>query len=82
MNDARRKLIKQANEKTTAAAALIEEAKELLEQARDEEQEYLDNMPESFQSGDKGSAAQEAIDALETAISDLDSIDLTDVEVA
>ena len=45
-----------------------------LEVLRDEEQDYYDNMPESFQNGDKGSAASEslqhlgeAIEAVETA---------------
>ena len=33
----------------------------------EEEQEYYDNMPESFQNGDKGSTVQEALDALEAA---------------
>ena len=31
---------------------------------KDDEQEYLDNMPEGLQQGDKASAAQDAIDAL------------------
>lgn len=39
-----------------------------IETLKDEEQEYLDNMPEGLQAGDKGSAAQEAIDALEESM--------------
>jgi hypothetical protein len=68
MNKQRRKLIDDALDK-------IEAAKVDLETARDEEQEFYDNMPESLQSGDKGHAAEEAaanlseiIDGLETAI--------------
>lgn len=81
MNTERRKLIKQANEKIAEAASLVEGAKELLEQARDEEQEYYDNMPESFQSGEKGGAAQEAIDLLEQKISELDGIELSESDM-
>jgi ribonuclease HI len=57
------------------------------ETVRDDEQEYFDNMPESLQGGDKGSAAeeaasnldqacdalQEAIDALNTALESLEA---------
>lgn len=41
MNDARRKEIEKA-------LGLISEAKSILETARDEEQEYFDNMPENM----------------------------------
>ena len=40
----------------------------LIEDALDDEQEYFDNMPSSFQDGEKGEAAQEAIDSLQEAI--------------
>lgn len=38
-----------------------------LEIAKDEEQEYYDNMPESFQNGEKGEKAESAISALDSA---------------
>ncbi len=44
-----------------------------METLRDEEQDYYDNMPESFQSGEKGDRAQEVIDALDEALDSLDS---------
>jgi hypothetical protein len=66
MNDARRKAI-------TEAHAKLDEAKSLLETTRDEEQDYYDAMPESFQNGDKGEKAQSAIDALDEAINELES---------
>lgn len=65
MNKDRRQTISEA-------LALIERAKSLLETARDDEQDYYDNMPESFQGGDKGEKAQAAIDGLESAIGGLD----------
>lgn len=51
-----------------AAIAMIAAGREALEACRDAEQEYYDNMPESFQNGEKGDAAQSAIDALDEAI--------------
>lgn len=43
-----------------------------LEELKDEEQEYFDNMPESLQGGEKGDMAAEAVSNLENAISDLE----------
>lgn len=48
----------------TSAANIVS----ALEGIRDEEQEAYDNMPESFQNGDKGEQSQAAIEALESAI--------------
>lgn len=49
------------------AIALLEEAKEIFETAGQEEREYYDNMPESFQNGERGEAADAAASALEEA---------------
>ena len=59
---------KQRREQISQAAAQIRGAVEILNAAKDEEQEYFDNMPESSQSGEKGSAAEEAISNLDSAI--------------
>lgn len=56
------------------ATALIEQAWLILETCRDEEQDYYDNMPESFQDGEKDEAAQTAIDALDEAVSSLEEM--------
>lgn len=40
-----------------------------IEDEQNDEQDYLDNMPEAFQNSDKGSKVQDAIDALEEAAS-------------
>jgi hypothetical protein len=66
MNKARRKMIEDA-------MALVESAKSMLEEARDEEQEYFDNMPESLQSSEKGENAESAIACLDDVIGYLDS---------
>lgn len=65
MNNARRAAIRSIIEKLEA---LNDEIQEVL----GEEQDYYDNMPESFQSGDKGEVAQ-------NAISNLESADLNDI---
>ena len=45
-----------------------------IEDLRDEEQEYLDNIPENFQSGEKYEKAENAIYELDDAINNLDSV--------
>jgi len=52
---------------TTSIQELITDAVSEFECLKDELQEWYDNLPESFQNGDKGSQLQEAIDALENA---------------
>ena len=51
-----------------------------LEEIRDDLQDRLDNMPEGLQEGDVGQLIQERIDALESAIDDLNSFDLDDAK--
>ncbi len=54
-----------------------------IEGIREEEQEYFDNMPESFQQGDKGQTAEAAISQLDEALALVDEdieIDLPDAE--
>lgn len=66
MNAERRK-------KLAEAAASLATAESLLEEARDEEQDCLDNMPEGFQNGEKGEEARFAIDAMDEAIQYVDA---------
>ena len=42
---------------------------------RDEEQEYYDNMPEGLQAGSRGDRAEDALNALDEAVSALDDFD-------
>lgn len=67
MNKARRKEIDSVIE-------VLEKAKEQLEVIRDDEQDYFDNMPESFQYAEKGEAAEEAISNLDYAIDQIDEV--------
>lgn len=68
MNDERRKEIQRARD-------LLAEVKAILEQVQSEEQDYYDNMPESFQNGDKGTKASEAADKLQEAVDAVDEVD-------
>ncbi len=72
MNNKRRKSISELRDK-------LEDIKGEIEMLRDEEQDYLDNMPESMQSCEKyvagenaGTNMDDAIGSLEDAISSLD----------
>jgi len=67
MNKTRRKAIE-------ALASQIEELKEQLTTIQEEETEYYDNMPESFQGGEKGELSQAAIDSLESAAGSLEEV--------
>lgn len=53
----------------------IEDIKAELESIKDDTQSKLDNMPEGLQQGDAGQLLQERIDACESAIDELDSVD-------
>ena len=43
-----------------------------IETLKDKEQDYYDNMPESFQGGEKGERASEVVSVMEDAVSSLD----------
>lgn len=67
MNAQKRKQIKQALE-------LIEKAKEIIESTWEAEQESYDNMPEGLQDSERGQAMYDAIDVMETAVSNCEEI--------
>lgn len=52
----------------------LEVVKDVLENIRDEEQEYYDNLPENMQGGEKGERASTAVSELEDAINAIDGI--------
>ena len=55
----------------------IEDAKNAVEELKDEMQNWYDSIPENLQSGDKANEVQEAIDALENCSSELDNLDIS-----
>jgi DNA repair ATPase RecN len=81
MNKERRKRIETAIKSVEGLEELIHglttalsEIQSEIESIRDEEQEYLDNMPEAMQSGSKGEVAQDAINNLGSAYEPIDSL--------
>lgn len=81
MNKARRteiaKVITSIEELKASAATLagqLSDIKDSIEQIRDDEQEYYDNMPDNMRDGDKGEAAQSAVNALEEAMSGVETM--------
>lgn len=67
MNNDRRKRIQEIRESLLDLQADLEKIK-------DEEQEAYDNLPESFQDGEKGEKMSEAIDNLDYAFSSLEEV--------
>jgi hypothetical protein len=65
MNNERRKRL-------TGIVELLEEQKANLEELAAEEGDAKDNLPESFQYGEKGDAMQEAVDMMEEAVNAVD----------
>jgi hypothetical protein len=65
MNKARRKLIAELQ------ARLID-LRDAVQSVLDEEQEYLDNMPEGLAQGQKGQDAEEAIDTISEILNSID----------
>ena len=55
----------------------LSEAKELLENVRNEEQDAFDNLPEGLQNADKGQAMEQAVQYLDEAIGQLEDVEST-----
>ena len=72
MNSNRRKEIDRIMERIDSLIADISEIKDSIVAVCNEEQEALDNLPESMQEGERGERAQAAIDALEEALSGME----------
>ncbi len=73
--DAARTLITEAAEEMKGPLDKLANARDILEQAKSDEEDYKGNMPENMQSGEKGERADSAINALEEAISAIEEIE-------
>jgi hypothetical protein len=65
MNNARRNII-------AKALGLMQEAVALLEPVRDEEKEAFENLTEGLQQTERGQQSEQAADALDNAVSNLE----------
>lgn len=66
MNDNRRKNLRRA-------LSMLESANQIISQAADQEQDSLDNLPDSLQSSERCEKMEDAVSLLESAIEDIDS---------
>jgi len=62
------------------AQGLITEGKNIIEELREELQNWLDNMPENLQGGSKADELQTAIDELESVIMSLEEVEGVSVD--
>lgn len=65
MNKARRKELAKATE-------MMNDARDIIESCMEEEQDYLDNMPENLQYSEKHEMAESAVESMENAIDKLE----------
>jgi hypothetical protein len=79
VNNQRRKEINALRARLEAVQGEFESIRDELETLKDAELEAFENMPESLQQGDRGQVAQAAAEALESAHSELDALNLDDV---
>lgn len=63
---------KQRRAELDRLAVAVAALKEEIEQVQNEEQDYLNNMPENLVGGEKATKAEEAISNMEEAVSSLD----------
>lgn len=71
---------KERREKLQEAMTLVGEAKAIIEEVHEQEEEAFESLPENLQYSDRGEVMQEAINALDDAIAACEEIDgkLTD----
>ena len=79
MNKARRKALGDIIAKLEAMEELRTGIQELLDEVMSEETEALENMPESLQESERGQQMQDYIDTMDSAIGDLDAIDVESI---
>lgn len=58
---------------------LLDQARDLLETIRDEEQEAFDNLPESIQCSERGEAMENCISTMEEMLDYLDTGELQEI---
>lgn len=75
MNRERRKEISNVILEIEKVKKMCEEISFRIESIMDDESDYMDNIPENLQSSDRYYDAEEAVDNLESAMSDLGDLD-------
>ena len=74
MNKIRRKRLAEIQDKISTLRLVIEEELQgALEECRDEEEEYVENIPENLQGSERYEQAEAAMDYLYTAVENLEN---------
>ena len=76
MNKLRRKAISEIISDLQELGSTIDSRKDRITEIRDEEQETYDNMPQSFQDGEKGDAVETAVSEMDEVLCALDELDI------
>ena len=76
MNKLRRKALTELVKKLEEIQSDICAACESLAELRDEEEEYIENMPEGIRYSERGERAETAFDNLTGAVEDIENLDL------
>lgn len=79
MNKTRRKALNAVIKKLYLLGEIRAEILAELEGIQYDEQEAFDNLPESFQEGERGEAMQEVIDGMQEVLDALDEFDTDDL---
>lgn len=79
MNNTRRKDISEAIKIANEIQEKLEELQSVIEQIKEEEQEYLDNMPENLSGSERYEKAEAAVDNLDAAYDWFDGIDFDEL---
>lgn len=61
------------------AESLVEDAQAIVEELKDELQDWLDGLPENLQSGSKADELNDAINELESILDSLQSVEMSSV---
>lgn len=75
MNKERRKKLEDLKQQLADLQGKVNDIGSEIESLKDEEQDYHDNMPGAMQCGEKGDNSQTAIDALDSAKSEVDEVE-------
>jgi molecular chaperone GrpE (heat shock protein) len=79
MNAARRKEILKLVGELSELAGKLSDLRDAVESIKSDEEDYRDNMPENLQQSERYQLADAACDALDSAVSDLENMDIEGV---
>ena len=79
MNKERRNKIDKAIEEVNRLQDALEGLQQIVEEIRDEEQEYLENIPENLQGSERYETAESAVESLENAVGWFDNLDIDEL---